>query len=89
MLSSSEWSALWMSLLVGGTALVMALVPGVTLGWILARRSFRGKILVEALIFLPLVLPPVVTGYLILVVSLNSLVKSHQLWIKDFVLFCR
>jgi len=51
MLSPSEWSALWMSLLVGGTA-----------------RSFRGKILVEALVFLPLVLPPVVTGYLILVV---------------------
>ncbi len=66
-MSPSEWSALWMSLLVGGTALVMAIVPGVALGWLFARRSFPGKILLEAMVFLPLVLPPVVTGYLILV----------------------
>lgn len=67
-MSPSEWSALWMSLLVGGTALVMVIVPGIALGWLFARRSFRGKILLEAMVFLPLVLPPVVTGYLILVV---------------------
>jgi molybdate transport system permease protein len=41
---------------------------GVALGWLLARVRFRGKILVEAVVFLPLVLPPVVTGYFLLVV---------------------
>jgi molybdate transport system permease protein len=62
-----EWSALRMSLLVGGTALVMALPPGIALGWLLARKRFRGRMLLEACVFLPLVLPPVVTGYLLLV----------------------
>lgn len=57
-----------MSLLVAGTALVLVLPPGIGLGWFFARRSFRGKILLEAVVFLPLVLPPVVTGYLLLVV---------------------
>jgi len=56
-----------MSLLVAATALLLALPPGIALGWILARKRFRGRVLVEALIFLPLVLPPVVTGYLLLV----------------------
>jgi molybdate transport system permease protein len=67
MFGSAETSALWMSLLVGTTALLLALPPGVGLGWLLARREFRGKILLEALVLLPLVLPPVVTGYLLLV----------------------
>jgi molybdate transport system permease protein len=39
----------------------------VALGWILARKRFRGRLLVEGVVFLPLVLPPVVTGYLLLV----------------------
>lgn len=68
MLTPLEWSALRMSLLVSGTALVLALPPGIALGWLLARKRFRGRLLVEALVFLPLVLPPVVTGYLLLVV---------------------
>jgi molybdate transport system permease protein len=67
MLSGLEGSALRMSLLVGTTALVLTLVPGIVLGVLLARRRFRGKLLVEAVVFLPLVLPPVVTGYLLLV----------------------
>lgn len=68
MLSGAEGSALRMSLLVGTAALLLVLVPGIALGWLLARRRFRGKALIEALVFLPLVLPPVVTGYLLLVV---------------------
>jgi len=69
MLTPVEWSALRMSLLVAGTALVIVLPPGIALGWFFARRSFPGKIFLEALVFLPLVLPPVVTGYLLLVVA--------------------
>lgn len=68
MLTSAEWSALGMSLLVGSVALLLALPFGLGLGWLLARRSFRGKLAVEALVFLPLVLPPVVTGYFLLVI---------------------
>jgi molybdate transport system permease protein len=45
----------------------VSLAPATALGWLLARRRFRGKVLVEALVNLPLVLPPVVTGYLLLV----------------------
>jgi molybdate transport system permease protein len=67
MLTSTEWSAVGMSLLVAGAALLLALPPGVALGWILARKRFRGRLLVEGVVFLPLVLPPVVTGYLLLV----------------------
>ena len=43
------------------------LAPGVALGWLLARRDFRGKSLLDGLVHLPLVLPPVVVGYLLLV----------------------
>jgi molybdate transport system permease protein len=67
MLSGLEWSALGMSLLVGITALAMSLVPGIAVGCFFARRRFRGKFLLESIVFLPLVLPPVVTGYLLLV----------------------
>ena len=48
-------------------AAMVALPAGIALGYALVRVPFRGKWLVEALINLPLVLPPVVTGYLLLV----------------------
>lgn len=67
MLAPAEWSAIGMSLLVGTVALVLVLPAGVFLGWLLARKRFPGKILVEGVVLLPLVLPPVVTGYLLLV----------------------
>jgi molybdate transport system permease protein len=47
-------------------ATALMLVPGVGLAWLLARRSFRGKALVEALVSLPLVMPPVATGFALL-----------------------
>jgi molybdate transport system permease protein len=67
MLTPAEISAIGMSLLVGTAALVLVLPPGVFLGWLLARKRFPGKLLVEGLVLLPLVLPPVVTGYLLLI----------------------
>jgi molybdate transport system permease protein len=67
-LTPAEWSALRMSLLVAGASMVVALPVGVALGWLFARRRFFGKSVLEAVVFLPLVLPPVVTGYLLLVV---------------------
>lgn len=66
-LTTAEWSAVGLSLKVAlGVALTTA-VPAVFLGWLLARRSFRGKVLLESLIHAPLVIPPVVTGYLLLI----------------------
>ena len=66
MLTPAEWSAIRVSLFVAGAALAAALPVGILLGWLLARRRFPGKVLVEAVVLLPLVLPPVVTGYFLL-----------------------
>jgi len=46
---------------------VISLIPGVLIAWLLAKKSFLGKSLLDALVHLPLVLPPVVTGYLLLI----------------------
>jgi molybdate transport system permease protein len=67
LLTSAEWSAVRLSLLVSLTATVASLPFGVALGRLLARRDFPGKGAVETAINLPLVLPPVVTGYFLLV----------------------
>jgi molybdate transport system permease protein len=64
--SGAEWSALWLSLAVGLLACAVVAVPGVALGWLLARVRFRGKLAVDVVVHLPLVLTPVVTGYLLL-----------------------
>lgn len=65
-LSPTEMSAIGLSLKVAAGAAAAALLPAVLLGWLLARREFRGKIMLESLIHAPLVVPPVVTGYLLL-----------------------
>ena len=66
MINQSELSAILLSILMGLCAVGLGIVPGVALAWLLARRDFPGKILVETVVFLPLVLPPVVTGYFLL-----------------------
>ncbi|MBV9079303.1 MAG: molybdate ABC transporter permease subunit [Methylobacteriaceae bacterium] len=65
-LSPEEWVALRLTLLVALTATGAALLPGIAVAWILARLRFPGRWLLDALVHLPLVLPPVVTGYLLL-----------------------
>jgi molybdate transport system permease protein len=67
LLTPVEWEALHLSLRVALTATAVSLPAGVALGYLLARRQFWGKALVETLLNLPLVMPPVVTGYLLLV----------------------
>lgn len=64
----AAWIALALSLKVAGWATALNLVLGVAAGWLLARRSFRGRELVDALLTLPMVLPPTVLGYYLLVV---------------------
>ena len=66
-LSSAEWTAVALSLRIAVVATAFALPFGIAIGWVLARKSFWGKTLLDGLVFLPLVLPPVVTGYLLLI----------------------
>lgn len=66
-LTDVEVEALRLSLWVSGWAVAVSLPLGILAAWVLARLRFPGKNLLDGLIHLPLVLPPVVTGYLLLV----------------------
>ena len=65
-MTPEEWAAVRLSLLVATTATVVSLPFGVAVAWLLARRQFWGKSLIDTLVHLPLIMPPVVTGYLLL-----------------------
>ena len=65
-LSDVEWQAVELSLKVSAIDVIASLPLGIFLAWLLARCQFRGKALLDSLIHLPLVLPPVVVGYLLL-----------------------
>ena len=67
MLRALEIEALSLSLKVALWAVGCSLVPGIAVAWLLARRDFPGKALLDSLVHLPLVLPPVALGYLLLV----------------------
>ncbi len=62
-----DWSALGLSLKVAGWATAINLFLGVGVGWLLARRRFFGRELLDTLLTLPMVLPPTVLGYYLLV----------------------
>lgn len=66
-LSADELAAVLLSLKVATVATLASLPFAIPVGWLLARRRFPGRLLVDALVHLPLVLPPVVTGYALLV----------------------
>lgn len=62
-----DWFPVQLSLLVAALATIFALAFGLACGWLLARRAFRGRELLDAILTLPLVLPPTVLGYYLLV----------------------
>ncbi|HEX7968238.1 MAG TPA: molybdate ABC transporter permease subunit, partial [Stellaceae bacterium] len=62
-LTPLEIEALRLSLLVGLVSVAASLPSGLAIAWLLARRQFPGKVLLDGLVHLPLVLPPVVVGY--------------------------
>ncbi|UTJ48829.1 molybdate ABC transporter permease subunit [Atlantibacter subterranea] len=66
-LTEPEWQAVLLSLKVSSIAVLISLPFGILCAWVLVRCSFQGKSLFDSLIHLPLVLPPVVVGYLLLV----------------------
>ena len=66
MLSPAEWEVIGLSLKVSSVAIALMLPIAFGLAWLLARSRMPGKLLLDALVHLPLVLPPVVTGWLLL-----------------------
>ncbi|MBZ9763494.1 molybdate ABC transporter permease subunit [Mesorhizobium sp. CA8] len=65
-LTPDEWNAVRLSIKVATVAMIASLPPGILLALLLARGRFWGKTLLNGLVHLPLILPPVVTGYLLL-----------------------
>lgn len=65
-LNAAEWAAVALSIRVAAVAVLLSLPFGIAVGWLLARHEFRGKWVAETAVNLTLVLPPVVTGYLLL-----------------------
>ena len=61
-LTDAEWIALTLSLKVALTGVAVSLPFGFAIAWLLARKSFPGKLLLDGLVHLPLVVPPVATG---------------------------
>jgi molybdate transport system permease protein len=66
-LTPEEWTAVALSLRIAVVATLVSLPFGLAIAWLLARKEFWGKALLDGVVHLPLVLPPVVTGYLLLI----------------------
>lgn len=75
-----DWFPLWLSLRVAALSTLIALGLGLWAGWLLGARKFRGRAVVEACATLPLVLPPTVLGYylLVLVGRSSPLGKAYE-----------
>lgn len=65
-MSSEEWQIIWFTAWVSALSTVIILPFGIGLAWMLARYQWRGKSIVETLLALPLVMPPVATGLILL-----------------------
>jgi len=72
MLTPEEWGIMLLSLKVSSVAIIATLPLAFALAWVLARRRFPGRFLLDGLVYLPLVLPPVVTGWLLLLAFGNE-----------------
>lgn len=66
-MSEAEWTIVLLSLKVSVVAVLVTMPIAYGLAWVIARRRFPGRMLLDALVHLPLVLPPVVTGWLLLI----------------------
>jgi molybdate transport system permease protein len=74
-----DWFPLWLSLRVAALSTLLAFLSGLYFAWLLARRDFRGREIVDSLVTLPLVLPPTVLGYYLLIL-LGRASPLGQLW---------
>jgi molybdate transport system permease protein len=75
--TAAEWAIVALSLKVSLVAVVLTLPLAYALAWLLARRRFAGRILLDAAVHLPLVLPPVVTGWVLLLLFGRTGVLGH------------
>lgn len=82
LLTAEEVSAVTLSIKIAAWATLLTSPLAVAFGWLLARRNFMGKPLLDALIHLPLVLPPVVPGYLLLVLFGNQGMAGR--WLNEY-----
>lgn len=78
-----DWFPLWLSLRVALVSTVVALAAGLWIAYLLANREFRGKAVLDAAVTLPLVLPPTVLGYYLLVLLGHSSILG-KIWEKIF-----
>ena len=67
-ITANELTAVWLSVKVALLCSVLSLPLAVAAGWLLARRQFKGKIFINGIIHLPLVIPPVTIGFLLLMI---------------------
>ena len=63
---ADDWQIVWFTVRVAALASLLIVPPGLAVAWLLARYEWRGKSLVETLVALPLVMPPVATGLILL-----------------------
>lgn len=78
--SQAELNAIYLSLKVATIAILFALPVAIFIAWILSRKQFWGKQLLNGIVHLPLVLPPVVIGYLLLIVMAKRGAIGQYLW---------
>ncbi len=81
-MSAEEWQILWFTAWVSALSTILILPFGLAVAWLLARRDWRGKSLVETFVSLPLVMPPVATGLILLQVfgrrgAVGGFLQSH------------
>jgi molybdate transport system permease protein len=74
-----EWQAIWLTLKVAVVAVLGSLPFAIAIAWVLSYTRFPGKIVIEALLSMPLVLPPVVTGYALLILLGRHGIVGHFL----------
>ena len=78
--SQPELNAIYLSLKVATIAILFVLPVAIFIAWILSRKQFWGKQLLNSIVHLPLVLPPVVIGYLLLIVMAKRGAIGQYLW---------
>jgi len=85
---SDDWQSVWLTVWTAALAVLLILPPGLAMAWVLARREWPGKSIVETLVALPLVLPPVATGLILLTLFGRRGVIGgwlHESWGLDIV----
>lgn len=80
MFTEQEINAIFLSLKISSIAIILALPFAISTAWLLARKQFFGKSLLDGIVHLPLVLPPVVIGYLLLVTMAKRGLIGQWLW---------